>query len=132
MTDPICTKPQVGDHIITLNWNLKVNQQIMDLNGIEILCKFILQDKEHDKDFLFFPLINLIKSYLQQPLNIDIPEELEQEIEWIKRIIEKIEKLYAAKERIDIDFIKFNQLVELIIAKIEGLTSMAEEMPFYE
>ena len=57
---------------------------------------------------------------------------MEQEIEWIKRIIEKIEKLYAAKERIDIDFIKFNQLVELIIAKIEGLTSMAEEMPFYE
>ena len=37
MTDPICTTPQVGDHIINLNWNPKVNQQIMDQVGIDIL-----------------------------------------------------------------------------------------------
>ena len=28
---------QVGDHIINLNWNPKVNQQIMDQVGIDIL-----------------------------------------------------------------------------------------------
>ena len=37
ITDPICTTPQVGDHIINLNWNPKVNQQIMDQVGIDIL-----------------------------------------------------------------------------------------------
>ena len=37
MTDPICTTPQVGDHIINLNWNPKVNQQIMVQGAIDIL-----------------------------------------------------------------------------------------------
>ena len=37
MTDPICTTPHVGDHNINLNLNPKVNQQIMDQVGIDIL-----------------------------------------------------------------------------------------------
>ena len=37
MTDPIGTTPQSGAHIINLNWKHKVNQQIMDQVGIDIL-----------------------------------------------------------------------------------------------
>lgn len=126
MKNSIIVEQQSGEHIININWNGKMPQQLMDLSGIEVLYKFMLQDKGHDKDLLFFPLINLIKNYLQYPLDFDVPTELEEEIKQMQEIIKEIEEKYVAKERIDINFKNFVQLLEAITAKIEGLQNMRE------
>lgn len=128
MKDPVFSSTSSGDQIININWASTIDQETMNKGAIELLCKYMSKDKTHNKDFLFLPLVALVKDYLQYPLDFDIPEELENNIDRMQKIIVRIEELMKTKERIDIDFYQFSGLLSDTIQQIDGIQNAMEDI----
>ena len=128
--DPIFTETDSLRQTININWLNHLKEE--DLNEIAIthLCDLMLKDESHNKDYLFLPLFDLIKGYLQIPLDIDIPEELKNDLERMKKIITHIEELRVNQQQIDLNFHLFVQLIEKIIQYIDALKDQSEEISY--
>jgi len=121
--------PDCGPRVINLFWCTagEYDQQHRYQETILSLCKQMREDESHEKDLYFLPLLDLVKRYLQTVQLLDMPEELEASIHFLNEIIADIEEKCNKKERVDIDFHRFADLLEGVIGWVESTQDAMDE-----
>lgn len=128
--DPIFAS-ECGEHIINLNWLSHEKPLTCDRyqEVIEILSERMIKDTNHEKDLLFLPFLDLIEKYLDSISNIEFPAEIQEHVDRMKQVITYTREKHKAKERINVDFKLFHELLKTIFDEVEGIQTTMEDIP---
>lgn len=123
--DPIFAS-ECGEHIINLNWLSQEKLLPCDRyqEALEVLSERMIKDTEHEKDLLFLPFLDLIEKYLDSISSLKFSAEIQEHVDKMKQVITYTREKYKARDRINIDFNLFNELLKTIFGEVDWIQTI--------